>query len=349
MFERSKLNPSSVCDEVCWRTESRISLKELPFIEPIHSDLKQVEKLLRAHPPGQHEVIGVALEHLTDGGGKRVRPALMLLSAYLCDADMDRAIFAAAAVELLHTATLVHDDLIDSSLIRRGVKTLNADWAPAATILTGDYIFARAAYLVSQADNVLLTQRFAETLMIICNGEIRQLFDGKHSQANRQAFRRYEQRIYAKTASLLALSAEGGAILAEAPDDTVQALRTYGEQLGMAFQIVDDVLDFVADEDDLGKPTGSDLSQGLVTLPTLLFLEENPEHPSVRQALMGDQPQDVIREAVQAIVDSQAIKRAIDIAREHAESAQATLDNFPPVPYRAALLDLADFTVNRRF
>ncbi len=324
-------------------------MRDLPFLKLIQKDLEQVEPLLRERSPDQHEAIGLALEHLVDGGGKRVRPALMLLSAHLCEADMDRAIFAAAAVELLHTATLVHDDLIDSSLTRRGVKTLNADWAPSATILTGDYIFARAAYLVSQADNVLLTQRFAETLMIICNGEIRQLFDGKHSQVNRQAFRRYEQRIYAKTASLLALSAEGGAILAEASDDTVQALRTYGEQLGMAFQIVDDVLDFVADEENLGKPTGSDLSQGLVTLPTLLFLEENPDHPTVRQALAGTHAEEVIPEAVQAIVDSKAIKRSLDIAREHAESAQATLDNFPPAPYRAALLDLADFTVNRRF
>jgi geranylgeranyl pyrophosphate synthase len=330
-------------------------LNDLSFIRLVQNDLKEVENLLRERTPGQHEAIGAAVDHLVDGGGKRLRPALVILSARLCEANIARAYFAGAAVEMLHTATLVHDDFIDGSTIRRGVETLNAHWSPPATVLTGDYIFARAAYLVAQADNVQLTQRFAETLMTICNGEIRQMFNGRNAQTAKQD---YEQRIYAKTASLLGLSSEAGAILANAQTEEKAALRTYGEQIGLAFQIADDVLDFVADEDTLGKPVGSDLRQGLITLPALLFLENEPEgetdHSAIHRALKStssdnEVPEDVWRKAIETIAGSPAIEQALVTAREHIDHAQAALDRFPPSPYRQALLELADFAVDRRF
>jgi geranylgeranyl pyrophosphate synthase len=305
-----------------------------------------VETLLRDHPPEQHEAISLAVDHLIAGGGKRLRPTLVLLSARLCGAPMDQAIPAAAAAEMLHTATLVHDDLIDGSLIRRGVETLNANWTPAATILTGDYVFARAAYLVAQTKSVQLTQRFAATLMVICNGEIRQMFNGG-IQAS--AVEEYERRIYAKTASLIALSSEAGAILADAHDAEVEALRRYGEQVGTAFQIVDDVLDFVADEEVLGKPVGSDLRHGLATLPTLLYLEAEPGTSAVRQVLDGNRSDDVVHEAVEAVVTSSAIEESLSMARQRAGEAKAALNGFSTTTYREALLDLADFTVDRRF
>jgi geranylgeranyl pyrophosphate synthase len=319
---------------------------DLPFFNLVEDDLARVETLLGQHPAGQHEAISVAVDHLVAGGGKRFRPTLVLLSAHLCDADIDRAIFAAASAEMLHTATLVHDDLIDGSLIRRGVETLNASWTPAATVLTGDYMFARAAHLVAQADNVRMTQRFAETLMTICNGEIRQMFDGKPGQSD---FREYEQRIYAKTARLIALSAESGAILANAHNSLEKTLRSYGEKIGTAFQIVDDVLDFVADEEILGKPVGSDLRQGLATLPVLLFLSSESDQQAVRDVLEGDHSPDAIGKAVQAITDSQAIEQALATARRHVQDAKKALHRFPDTSYRTALLDLADFTVDRRF
>ncbi len=321
-------------------------MKHLPFLDLIRNDLERVEAILRERPPEQHEAVGVAVDHLIGGGGKRLRPALVLLSSRLCGADPDRAVLAAAAAEMLHTATLVHDDLIDGSLVRRGTETLNARWTPGATVLTGDYVFARAAYLVSLTDNVLLMRRFAETLMVICNGEIRQMFDGRRGEGTR---REYEQRIYAKTASLIALSAEAGAILAEADDAMREALRTYGEQLGLAFQIVDDVLDFVADEETLGKPVGSDLRQGLVTLPLLLFLEEAPDHSAVRRALEPSHSEEALREAVRVIASSEAVERALGVAREYTDRAKEALAAFADGPYRRALLDLADFTVRRRF
>jgi geranylgeranyl pyrophosphate synthase len=321
-------------------------LIELSFFSLVEDDLAKVENLLGQHPPGQHEAISLAVDHLVTGGGKRLRPTLVLLSAHLCDANIDQAVFAAAAAEMLHTATLVHDDLIDGSLIRRGVGTLNASWTPAATVLTGDYMFARAAHLITQTGNVRLTQRFTETLMVICNGEIRQLFNGRPSQTDLEE---YERRIYAKTARLIALSAEAGAILANAQRDREEALCSYGEKIGTAFQIVDDVLDFVADEEMLGKPVGSDLRQGLATLPVLLFLTSKSDQRAVREVLEGNRSEDAIGNAVQAIAESEAIERALATARRHVQDAKAALDTFPDTSYRTALLNLADFTVDRRF
>lgn len=316
-----------------------------PFIDLIRDDLEQTEALLRERPAGQHEAIGAALEQLIGGGGKRMRPMLTLLSARQCDAEMQQAIYAAAAVEMLHTATLIHDDLVDGSLVRRGVGTLNASWTPGATVLTGDYVFARAAHLVSMTDNVLLMRRFAETLMIVCNGEVRQLFNNRRGRISCQE---YEQRIYAKTASLIALSAEAGAILSAASPQTREVLRTYGEHLGLAFQVVDDVLDFIADEETLGKPVGSDLRQGLLTLPALCYLEEHPDDPAIPLALESPSEENV-RRAVQAVADSPAIEQAIQTARQYAGQATEALTALADTPYRTALLELADFTICRRF
>ncbi len=323
-----------------------MSLTDRSFVDPVRDDLARVETVLKAPPPEEHEAISIAVQHLITGGGKRLRPILVLLSAHLCGAPLEGAVLAAAAAEMLHTATLVHDDLIDGSLIRRGVETLNASWTPAATILTGDYVFARAAYLVTRTGNLRLTQRFTETLMVICNGEIRQAFDGNSDQNPLEA---YDERIFAKTASLIALSVEAGAILADAQENSEQALRTYGEQIGMAFQIVDDVLDFVADEEILGKPVGSDLRQGLATLPVLLYLKANDGVTAVRQVLDGDRSSQRVSEAVQAVVSSSAVEQARTMAIEHAQAAKAALQGFSDSPYRTALLDLAEFTVDRHF
>ena len=245
---------------------------------------------------------------------------------------------------MLHMATLVHDDLIDGSLMRRGVETLNVHWTPAATVLTGDYLFARSAHLVTETGCIGLVQRFAETLVVICNGEILQMFDGRPSQTTLE---RYQQRIRAKTARLIALSAVTGAVLVGGHDEWEVALHTYGEGVGMAFQIVDDVLDFIADEETLGKPVGSDLRQGLATLPVLLFLESGQDQGTVRGVLEGDRSEETMERAVQAVAESEAVGEALAVAHHHAEEARAALNSLPDTRYRAALLDLADFAVGR--
>lgn len=312
---------------------------------PIQGDLGAVERKLRqAGLDNQHPALTSALEHLLASGGKRVRPATALLAARLFDAAPAQAVSLGAALEMLHTATLVHDDLIDGSLLRRGLPTLNAQWTPGATVLTGDFLFARAAELAAETDSVRVMKVFARTLMVIVNGEINQMFVGR-GQAMRDG---YLKRIYAKTASLFAAAAEAGAILGDADERAIDAMRRFGAEMGMAFQIVDDVLDFTADQERLGKPVGSDLRQGLFTLPVLCYLERYPEDRDVA-ALLNGRSGDVERVArvVAAVRASGAIDEALDEARAYVARAQAALAPMPNNTYRQALSDLADYFVNR--
>jgi geranylgeranyl pyrophosphate synthase len=333
----------------------------IAIFDLVKDDLKRVERMMRAEPDlrtgprspasaeivrdvAPHPALGEVLDHLIAGGGKRVRPSLALLVSYLYPVEPRRAISLAAAIELLHTATLVHDDLIDGALVRRGNPTVNATWTPGATVLTGDFLFARAADLAAQTDNVQVMHLFARTLMIICSGEIHQMLD-RRIGLDRQ---KYYDRIYAKTAALFAVAAEAAAVLGDAPAPEITALREYGEQLGMAFQVVDDVLDFVSDESKLGKPVGSDLRAGLVTAPTLWFLEQNPAAIVINGILNdGRQDQASIRAAVELIRASGAIEASLDEARRFIRRSQVALELVPPGEYRDALWELADFVVDR--
>jgi geranylgeranyl pyrophosphate synthase len=260
-------------------------------------------------------------------------------------ADSDLLINLAAAVEMLHTATLVHDDIIDGSLMRRGVSTLNASWSPGATILTGDFIFARAAQLAAATKNVRVISIFSETLMTICNGELHQLFDGRAGQREREA---YYARIEAKTASLFALASQAAAVLARIDESLIQSMRRFGQKLGMAFQIVDDVLDFTGQEDYVGKPLGSDLRQGLVTLPTIYFLESHSADERVLAVLNGSRHRQMfIEEAIEAIRESSAIPKSMDEARRFVNEAKIALEDFPASDERDRLTSLADYVVDR--
>jgi geranylgeranyl pyrophosphate synthase len=331
----------------------------------IGADMARVESLLHSPVPGQDLCITQAVDGLIASGGKRFRPALTLLSSYMCQADIDQAIYVAAGIELLHTATLVHDDLIDNALMRRGAPTLNSYLPSGAVILIGDFLFARSAALVGETGHARMLQAFANTLSTICNGEIQQMFSRRDPCA-RFTLATYEQRIRAKTASLFALCCRAGAILAGADVGKVTALHEYGELVGMAFQIVDDVLDFVGDQNELGKPVGEDLRQGLVTLPTLYFLEVYPNHPKVMAMLehyllcegfgsdgekdrTSGQGDDIVTSTIAAIQSSGAVDRALQDARRLAQTAQDGLSIFPSSPYRDAMEDLAGFVVERSF
>lgn len=311
----------------------------------IGDDLKAVEaKLREAGLAEQHPAISGALEHLVASGGKRVRPAVSLLTARLLGGEPEHAVSLAASIEMLHTATLVHDDLIDGSLLRRGIPTLNAQWSPAATVLTGDYLFARAAELASQTGSVRVMNAFSHTLMVIINGEINQMFKSR-GQAERQD---YYQRIYAKTASLFAVAAEAGALLSRADESAVEAMRVYGSEVGIAFQIMDDILDFVADEGRLGKPVGSDLRVGLFTLPVLCYMDEHPHDRDIAALLNGRSGDpEIVARVVEAVRESRAIDIAQAEARAYVARAQAALHRFPNNAYRRALADLGDYFVSR--
>jgi geranylgeranyl pyrophosphate synthase len=249
-----------------------------------------------------------------------------------------------AAIELLHTATLVHDDLIDGALFRRGIATLNASWSPAATVLTGDYVFARAAKLAAETDSVVVMRIFAETLATIVNGELTQMFRSR-GLVNRED---YNRRIYAKTASMFELATSAAAVLSPVGEETVNAARQFGNDIGMAFQIVDDVLDFTGEQAMVGKPVASDLRQGLVTLPAIYYVETHPDDGDMVALLNGQYySEERLERVVREIRNSGAIERAMDEARHYINRALDTLRAQAECPERYALEELAAYIVER--
>jgi geranylgeranyl pyrophosphate synthase len=319
-------------------------LNTVSFFVPVQTDLQEVENLLHSQADRAQPDLRTALEYLLSSGGKRIRPAVGLLTGQMLGAPHDKLITLAAAVEMLHTATLVHDDLIDGALLRRGMPTLNAHWSPAATILTGDYMFARAAKLAADSDNLPLIKLFAETLATIVNGELSQLFTsrGVISREN------YTKRIYAKTASLFEMTTQASAMVSPVEDEVVEAMRQYGYQLGMAFQIVDDILDFTGEQEAVGKPVGSDLLQGLVTLPAIYYAEAHPNDPDVLCLTGGCYTeQERMERLVQSIRQSDATSKSMKEARAFIEKALGILKMMPEGVERQALEELADYIVNR--
>ncbi|MFZ6027843.1 MAG: polyprenyl synthetase family protein [Chloroflexota bacterium] len=315
------------------------------FFELVQEQLLQVEEHIQAQAEGYHPELHAALEHLLASGGKRIRPTLVLLAGQMLEVQAGPLITLAAAVELLHTATLVHDDLIDGSLLRRGNPTLNARWSPAATVLTGDFLFARAAKLASELNSPPALRVFSNALATIVDGEVRQMFISR-GQANRQD---YEQRIYAKTASLFEASMVTIGILSEAGESIRTALKQFGYELGMAFQIVDDILDFTGEQSTVGKPVASDLRQGLVTLPALYYLEANPHNTEMR-AILNQETYDEADFAslLDQIRSSDAIAQAAEEALQYKARAVLAAGSLPDSKERVALLEMADYIVNRR-
>ena len=310
----------------------------------IEKSIEKVEARMRAQANDRHPDLRAALDNLLAAGGKRIRPKLVLLTGNMFGADPERLITLAAAIEMLHTATLVHDDLIDGSLMRRGNETINATWTPAATVLTGDFVFARAAKLAAQTGSLTVMEEFAETLAILVNGELTQMFDSR-GLADRD---NYYKRIYAKTGSLFELSTHGAAIISPIDEKAIANARRFGRELGTAFQIIDDILDFTGEQEAVGKPVGSDLLQGLITLPALYYIEKYPENKYVKALLNGRYHN---REEMAALVEnirkSDAIQLALNEANEYATRALQSLNGQPPSEERHALESLTEYVTNR--
>jgi geranylgeranyl pyrophosphate synthase len=314
-------------------------------LELIVDDLKRVDAKMQA--TGEvFAPLASAINLLLDSGGKRMRPALALLTSKLYkDANRDHVVSLAAAVEMLHSATLVHDDVIDGSLLRRGQATLNASWSQGATILAGDFVFARAAYFAAETDSIRVMKIFSQTLMTIVEGELHQLYALRNWSQPKDA---YYQRIYGKTAALFAAATEAAAVLGDAPEAEIGRLRDYGYNLGMAFQIMDDILDFVGDPGKVGKPVGGDLRQGTVTLPVFYYLQAHPEALQAMQSSgNGNSNGNLLGQLIADISQSPAIEATRQEAMQFIDAAKGCLAGWPPSRYRQALLDLADYVVVR--
>jgi geranylgeranyl pyrophosphate synthase len=300
---------------------------------------------MRIQADDTHADLRAALEHLLAAGGKRIRPTLGLLVGNMLGAPLEKLVTLGAAVELLHTATLVHDDLIDGSLLRRGMATLNARWSPPATVLTGDFLFARAAKLAAETDNLALMKLFSETLATIVNGELTQMFTSR-GLINRD---NYYKRIYAKTASLFEMTSRAASMVSPADEDKIEAMRDFGYQIGMAFQIVDDILDFNGEQAAVGKPLGSDLLNGLVTLPAIYYAEANPEDEDIMSLPNGSWTNNEnMTRLVDNIRASDATKKAMFEADRHIDRALARLDTMESCAEHDALENLAKYIVDRK-
>jgi geranylgeranyl pyrophosphate synthase len=314
------------------------------FYTPVQEEIREVETKMREVAQDHHPDLGAAVNHLLASGGKRIRPAVALLTGSMLGADPEKIVSLAASIELLHTATLVHDDLIDGAFLRRGIPTLNVKWTPGATVLTGDFIFACAAKLAAQTDSVELMYKFADTLATIVNGEITQMF----SRDAGYFYEEYLNRIYAKTGSLFVLATTAPSILSPIRDSTYESAKQFGYGIGMAFQIIDDVLDFTGQPSSVGKPVANDLRQGLITLPVIYYLEDNPDDPNLVGILNQESlSENRLGQLVSAIQSSGAIERSIDQAREFSNQALDALGKLPFTPEHEALEDLTRYIVNR--
>lgn len=318
----------------------------ITFFTSVQDQLQFVEQRIREQAGQDHHPdLRSALEHILSAGGKRIRPTLGLLVGNMLGAPEEKLITLGASVELLHTATLVHDDLIDGALLRRGIPTLNARWSPAATVLTGDFLFARAAKLAAETDYLPLMKLFADTLTIIVNGELTQMFSARGVIERDN----YYQRIYAKTASLFEMASLAAAMVSTEDEETRAAMKVFGYEVGMAFQIVDDILDFTGEQSAVGKPIGSDLLNGLVTLPAIYFAETHPDNEDVLSLPAGGwKDTERVQRLVDSIRQSKAIQQAMEEARQAVSRALKSLSDAPVCPEREALENLAKFIVDRK-
>jgi octaprenyl-diphosphate synthase len=285
------------------------------------------------------------LTHILCGGGKVVRPLLALHSGSLYNYNREKLVYMASASELMHIATLVHDDAIDKANVRRGRATINSIWGVDRAIIFGDYLFAKAAEFAVATGSLRVVSLFAETLEAISHGELRQGFSAYKLD---QTLDEYLERITGKTAALFALATEGGAVLGGASEESIKSLRDFGINLGISFQIVDDILDFTATEKELGKPVASDLIQGTMTLPSMKLLERFPGDNPVKRIFNheGDNQKNV-REAIELLHSSNIIEECYQMASDYSEKARYNLQKVTDNKNRQALMALADFVVKR--
>ncbi|MBI4300148.1 MAG: polyprenyl synthetase family protein [Chloroflexi bacterium] len=322
---------------------SQLDISEI--YEPVINDLRLVEESLKQATDADFPGLSSILHHILRPTGKRLRPALTLLAGKVHDYNLDLLIPMATGVELLHTATLVHDDMIDNSLVRRGSPTVNHLWNNGAAVLAGDFLFAKSADLVASTRNVYVMQLFARTLMTICSGELRQQFSAFDWRQSRE---HYFAKIARKTASLFSMATESGATLSGAGETTVQSLKEYGYNLGMAFQIADDILDYTGDEAELGKPVGSDLLQGTLTLPGIMLVEARPEQNPIERMFATKQAQPYLGQAIEMIRESSIIKDSYETAASFCAKAVECIGDIPDGVWRKPFTALADYVIERR-
>jgi geranylgeranyl pyrophosphate synthase len=323
-----------------------MSVTRTDFLAPVQAELDDFERRLHAVVHADMGPLADAMQQILDAGGKRIRPALVILAAHLGQPRIEDVFRTAMAIEFIHNATLIHDDLIDHAPTRRGLPTIHEVLGPGPAVIIGDYYFAKAANLMAQVGDPQIDVRLSQAVMTICYGEMLQFTtQRKYEQTEEE----YYAKIGRKTAVLMATSTFCGAVTSDQPKEAVAALERYGHLLGMAFQIADDVLDYLATEAEVGKPVGNDLKEGTVTLPLMLALQDPGVDGGLRRVLDRPILTDAdYAEVVSIVRHSRAIDESYVVARRFGEQARAALEVFPPSTYKDALEELTHYVVRRR-
>jgi octaprenyl-diphosphate synthase len=312
----------------------------------LEGELAQTEVEISSQMMSNVGLIPDVAHHLVDAGGKRLRPLLTLAAAKLCGAVSKPAIKLAAAVEFIHSATLLHDDVVDGSNLRRGQKAANLIWGDKASVLVGDFLFARAFRMMVATNSLRILDILARTSSVIAEGEVLQLASTNSGTAKRET---YFEVISSKTAALFSAATECGAICAGANEDIIEAFRIYGQELGMAFQLADDALDYGGITQELGKRVGDDFREGKATFPLIAALEkaDDKQNEFWKKVLARKHSDEDLYTALTYIKQTAAIDATLKEAQSRAELAKSALGCLEDSDIKQALIDLADMVVNR--
>ncbi|MEI5907188.1 heptaprenyl diphosphate synthase component II [Bacillus spongiae] len=309
------------------------------------ADIDHIENELEHSIQSDSTLLNEASLHLLQAGGKRIRPVFVLLGAKFGDYDIEKVKNVAIALELIHMASLVHDDVIDDAELRRGQPTIKAQWDNRVAMYTGDYIFARSLDYMTKIPSIEAHQILSKTIVEVCVGEIAQIQDKYRYD---QHLRNYLRRIKRKTALLIAVSCQLGAIAAGAPPEIHRRLYRFGYNVGMSFQITDDILDFTATEKELGKPAGDDLKQGNVTLPTLYAMEQKEIKSIILQ--VHEHMDDLeFNQVLHKIKSTDSIERSHQLSQLYLRKALKELEDLPKIKARKTLRDMALFIGKRKY
>lgn len=315
----------------------------------IQTDIDQVDTVFQESATSGLPILNSASMHAFGSQGKHLRTAITLLAGKLFSYQREKLLLLSAAFEMLHLASLVHDDIVDEASTRRGNPTVNSMWGDKIAILLGDYYFAKTAGLIADIEDSRIDHLFSDTVATVCEGTILEMMTAGRIDMTVQT---YNEKIQHKTACLIAACSKGGAIVGQATKEEIDLLYNYGLNLGMAFQIIDDVLDYTEDQSTIGKPAGNDLRQGMVTLPLIYAMQESPmngHQQNIQYLLNGSAREE---QEILAIVDwvshGPGVKHSLMDAHTYANKAREVLYHFPVTPERNVLDELIDFVIIRK-
>ena len=325
----------------------RVVMNTPQFLEPLAAEMERVDAVIKAQLGSDVPLVRQVAEYIVAGGGKRLRPAVLLLAAHAAGYEGDARFDLAVVVEFIHTATLLHDDVVDESELRRGRSTANAAFGNAASVLVGDFLYSRAFQMMVRVDSMRVMEVLADATNTIAEGEVMQLMNCHDPDVDNS---RYLEVVRRKTAKLFEAAARLGGVLARAPSAQESALATYGMHLGTAFQLIDDVLDYSGDAETIGKSLGDDLADGKPTLPLIRAMSAGTPAQAqvVRQAIVDGGRED-FPAVLRVIRETGALDYARAAARTEAETARGALQVLPSSTWKESLLELASFAVTRQY